>query len=711
MKRHFSFNQYTIGLSLTFIVIILYFLQIDLINQVELKTLDLRFRSSQKTVPASNIVIVTVDDRSIEKIGRWPWERNIVAKGMDNLGKWGSSVIGMDIIFSEKEGCPLLDVITGKYRGRIPDAYITELKERFDHDKILARSIEKAGNVVLGYYFLTEKPGTISGPSSVSTEESAKLIAGSLVSSVRSTGKEQEKSRGREGYQIEADIEQISGAARYNQGFINVFPDMDGVLRKTALTMQYENDWYASFPLQIVRNYLKKNIALSVSGNGISELLLEERKIPVDSNGEILIDSRVTAQSFKKYSFVDVLTGNVNPLDFRNKIVLIGITATGVAKDFWPSPVSIASPGIEAHARVINSILNNAFIFYEGNELWNVLAIILFGIILSFSIPRLRRIGDGIAVVLLIIIVYTWAGFHFFRAMNVWINLTYPLGCVALVYTAQILYRNIVTERGARLTRRAREIADAANLAKSQFLANMSHELRTPLNAIIGFSEILQDKTFGDLNEKQNKYVNYVLTAGRHLLDLINDILDLSKVEAGKMTLDLSSVNMKDLLENSLVLIRERALKHNITLELHADEAPNVKVQADERKCRQIMFNLLSNAVKFTPDGGTIRVQATLAARASTGTEPIDEILVSVSDSGIGIKPGDQERVFAEFEQVDSSYAKTQQGTGLGLTLTKRMVELHGGRIWVESEGEGKGSTFTFAIPLGHHAETQPHGT
>jgi signal transduction histidine kinase len=217
----------------------------------------------------------------------------------------------------------------------------------------------------------------------------------------------------------------------------------------------------------------------------------------------------------------------------------------------------------------------------------------------------------------------------------------------------------------------------------------MSHELRTPLNAIIGFSEVLQEKLFGDVNDKQADYLADIHSSGKHLLGLINDILDLSKVEAGRMELDLTQFDVAPALANAMTLVRERAQRHNINLRMEV--APDLgEATADERKLKQILVNLLTNAVKFTPDGGSVDVTAR--------REP-DALVIAVRDTGIGIAPEDQEAVFEEFRQVGRHYTNKQEGTGLGLTLTRRFVELHGGRIWVESE-PGKGSTFTFTIPV-----------
>jgi len=268
-------------------------------------------------------------------------------------------------------------------------------------------------------------------------------------------------------------------------------------------------------------------------------------------------------------------------------------------------------------------------------------------------------------------------------------------------------------------TKKAKEEAEAANQAKSEFLANMSHELRTPLNHIIGFTELVVDKSFGGLNEVQEEYLDDVLHSSRHLLSLVNDILDLSKVEADKLKLETAAVNLKVILKNSLTMIKEKAMKHSIQLSNDIEDIPETII-ADKRKLKQVMYNLLSNAVKFTPDGGEIYLTANLVDGSSLidgGKSQVDVegdltamdheprasqklIQISLTDSGIGLKREDLERIFLPFEQVDSSTNRKFQGTGLGLSLTKSLVELHGGTIRAESNGEGKGSTFRFTIPL-----------
>jgi two-component system, NtrC family, sensor kinase len=278
------------------------------------------------------------------------------------------------------------------------------------------------------------------------------------------------------------------------------------------------------------------------------------------------------------------------------------------------------------------------------------------------------------------------------------------LGCLAVTRNApgdfppatMELLRTFATQSALAIqnARLFLEIADkshqleVASQHKSEFLANMSHELRTPLNAIIGFSEVLTDRMFGELNEKQEEYLKDIYASGTHLLSLINDILDLSKIEAGRMELELTDFHLPTALDNALILVRERAGRRSITLQMSIDERLG-EVRADERKMRQVVLNLLSNAIKFTPEGGRIEVGAV----SKDGL-----VEVSVSDTGVGIAPEDQEAVFQEFRQVGTAEKKAE-GTGLGLTLCRKFIELHGGRIWVKSQ-LGEGATFTFTIPV-----------
>ncbi len=290
----------------------------------------------------------------------------------------------------------------------------------------------------------------------------------------------------------------------------------------------------------------------------------------------------------------------------------------------------------------------------------------------------------------------------------------------ALIWKSQRENDRVLRDLDAKVKERTRELQDAmllaesTNRAKSEFLANMSHELRTPLNAIIGFSEALLSGIYGPVHERHKEYLNDILVSGENLLSLINDILDLSKIESGSMNLEPRQFSLRELIKSSAGMFKEKMVKHNIRLDCGMDEGPD-EILADQRKLKQIMVNLLSNAIKFTPDGGTIRVTARRVKDTGSGSqnregrgvgqgalrvEPNgDFVEISVEDTGIGIAEEDIPKLFQSFQQLESPYRKKYEGTGLGLFLTKRLVELHGGKIRVKSE-RGKGATFTFSIPF-----------
>lgn len=283
-----------------------------------------------------------------------------------------------------------------------------------------------------------------------------------------------------------------------------------------------------------------------------------------------------------------------------------------------------------------------------------------------------------------------------FLALYVYWNSTFEFIAYTFMLLSVFWNQNITLKQTTeQLRQRSAEIEqknaklEQASQMKSKFLASMSHELRTPLNAIIGFSQALDARMFGELTEKQAEYVKDIHESGQHLLALINDILDLSKIEAGRMELEPSHFDLPQTLESVVMLVQERAARHGLSLELDIDERLDGMV-GDQRRIKQVLLNLLSNAVKFTPDGGRISVQAKPTA---------DTVVVSVHDNGIGIAAEDQAEIFEEFRQASSSANRKQEGTGLGLALSKKFVEMHRGSISVES-APGQGSTFTVTLPV-----------
>jgi signal transduction histidine kinase len=290
----------------------------------------------------------------------------------------------------------------------------------------------------------------------------------------------------------------------------------------------------------------------------------------------------------------------------------------------------------------------------------------------------------------------TWTGVLISLGAAVGLALLVALENARLHAGARLHIRQLLDQSRQLLESKA--AAEQASRAKSEFLASMSHELRTPLNAVIGFSQLLANQTYGDLNERQLEYLSSILAGGRHLRALVNDVLDLAKVDSGHLTLDLTRVSVADEVPEVVGVVQGLAQQKNITVTVEVKE-PLPAVSADRLRLQQVIYNLLSNAIKFTDAGGHVTIVAdTLSADGSDGQ---CSLRIRVADTGIGIKAEDQARIFDKFERGDSASAREQEGTGLGLALTRKLVELHGGSISVESEGvKGRGSLFTVLLPL-----------
>jgi signal transduction histidine kinase len=395
---------------------------------------------------------------------------------------------------------------------------------------------------------------------------------------------------------------------------------------------------------------------------------------PPPEDGDVLETIELTAQDLSRFIETRVIPLYDGPTisegsETADVMTLRRAKAEALAIDIYEDAAELANGTREEIREVISrnaSSFESSRALFIGVSAGALILALVLGFVLSLSLIRpIQRIDDRLAAI---------ASGDF--SGHVEVENRDELGALSTnVNRMNDELRRLYTE------------LEAASRHKSEFLANMSHELRTPLNAIIGFSQVLREEMVGSVNPKQAEYLDDIISSGNHLLSLINDVLDLSKVEAGQVELDVHPFSLHDALERGVVMVRERATEHGVRVGFTADPEVDV-VDGDERRIKQVIFNLLSNAVKFTPAGGEVEVNATRLN---------GEVRVSVADTGPGIAPEDHERIFEEFQQTETG-GEQHDGTGLGLALSKRFVELHGGRIWLESE-LGRGSTFTFALP------------
>ncbi|HPP12048.1 MAG TPA: CHASE2 domain-containing protein [bacterium] len=480
-KKFFFIRALRPGLVLTVLLTILTFLPLEPIDFLEYKLLDLRFRFSKRHHAINDVVLLTIDNRSEDRLGRWPWDRTIIAQLINNISQGQPAVIGLDIVFAEKQISPLDKILSlPDAKSELEKVNLEKIRKSCDYDRQLAEAIAKARNVVLGYYFFTDGPDTIPDELVQNDPRYRKVRLQSEVFPVRASAQTREVLPVKRGHGLESSIELISSASKA-QGYLNIFPDSDGVVRKSFLIMKQGRDWLASFPLQILKIYEGvSGTPVTVTEDGITQLKVGQRDIPVGLDGSLPVDYTKELSCFPSYSVIDVLDGSVPPAAFSKKVVLVGITDPGLMRDNWVTPTEIVTPGVKIHALTIATCLEGTYIHQAGYvEVLNLLFIILFGLLLTAAIPRMRGLLPGTFLALFLFLAYILTAFLLFRKAHIALNMVYPLLCIAAVYTTETL-----RHAGLSLTRALRKV-----LQKESAL-RMLGETQQELSRLVRVSDI-----------------------------------------------------------------------------------------------------------------------------------------------------------------------------------------------------------------------------
>ena len=640
---------------------------------------DLFFRIRGDRGVSKNIVIAAIDEKSLAELGKWPLKRSHYADLLDRLNE--ARIVGMDVIFAEPS----------------------------DDDAVLADAAKRNGKVVMIDYI----------------DRRLYLITPLPAFSPLATG------------------------------HVHIESDVDGIVRKVFHSLYVKNVFVPSFTSVIYER---------ASGRQLSRRTVPLGEGLITQADQSIINFYGKSPAFQEISVADIIDGNYPPHYFAGKIVLVGVTAAGIEEKFMTpfTETRSGSAGVEIHAHILDNLFDNnaikevpasirrplslayvlsflviflifnerasallcllglsivaaaAYALFSSSHLWLAPAVTLFLLVCMFVLSYLAKLDSAAAR---LDEAYVRVISHLGPGGEKLGLLTFRKGCWSGLSRGVINSRvELMTQVTDELTTRKEEAEQAklraleTSKAKSEFLADMSHEFRTPLNSVLGFSELLQDELYGTLNEKQKLYVKDIAASGEHLLGLINDILEMARIEAGRLELKVSQFSLRDMLESSLSMFNENAVRHHLKLDLAIKEGADIDIEADERKVKQILFNLLGNAMKFTDEGGSIIVKAERLTREglrlrSAECGPIckelregDYVALTVEDTGLGIKPQDMDKLFKPFSQVESAHTKKFEGIGLGLALTRKLVELHGGAIWAESQF-GKGSRFIFVIP------------
>lgn len=430
-------------------VLIIFYIDPDFFYLLELKTLDLRFQRRGKITTTNKVVLVTIDEKSLDELGRWPWPRSVMAQLLDKLAQYKPKVIGLDLVWAEPDQnaeLKILQAIAQKIRdsqikNQELENYLAQELARSDHDQMLAQAVANSGRAILGYFFLFSSMET-----SAPKEKAEELSFLSAYNLVRYSSAEAQNAYVFEAEDIQMNIPLISAAAR-GAGFFNIFPDRDGTVRWAPLVIKYKGKYYCPLSLAILQKFLDgPPLVLHLAEYGVEKVRLGETSIPVNEEGRLLINYCGPPKTFPHYSITDVLHGRIPQEVFRDKIVLIGATAIGIY-DMRVTPFSQVFPGLEIHANIVDTILKQQFL-YRPNwvTIFDMLSIIVVGILLGLILPKSKVLGGVISAGLLFVL-FPLIGYYLFKFKGIWINMVYPLGNIILTYLALTVHRYLTEEK------------------------------------------------------------------------------------------------------------------------------------------------------------------------------------------------------------------------------------------------------------------------
>jgi len=519
LKKIFKLTSFRIGIFLTILVMVIYFFDPLFLRLIELKTLDMKFISRGQLKPGNEVIIATIDEKSLDELGRWPWPRSILVKMVDILSKYGAKAIGFDAVFPEPQDSNLKTLKTLENRIKetnLKDKNLEDMinreKGNVDYDKQFANSIKKSNNVILGYFFHMHQE-ELKHKKKEELDRHIQNIIDSNYQIIKYRSRKAKEVPFHKAYAAESSIKILSDAAK-SSGHFNFIPDDDGSMRRIPLVIKYQDRLFPHISLIILKEYLgSPNIALTIADYGMEEIKLGDLIIPTNELGDMLVNFYGPARTFPQYSITDIIHERIDPENFKDKIVLVGSTAVGI-QDIRVTPFDKAFPGVEMHANVIDNILHKKFILRpDWIGMFEIFIVLLLGIILSLLLPRFKAI-HGLAFVIFLIVSYFFVDRYIFTNKGLWLNLVYPIFTIMIVYSGITIFRYMTEEREKKFIRAAfgqylspkviEQLTENPELLK---LGGEERILTALFSDVAGFSTISENLKPEELVELLNDYL------------------------------------------------------------------------------------------------------------------------------------------------------------------------------------------------------------